>query len=166
MKCLTVMAILNDKAFSSYLSDFFLQPSRIRVDLLSCESKPTDKREQYNWMDKKNSDGQSGLKQISAKKFCPFHQIAKLRGRGEWRNIPLVIYSKCSNMQCARKEKGKYMFFVWKKPVQFFQSSGCIALVYYSVSSRTIADRLYYNWTAGKIWTGMKTIQGFYGLQS
>ena len=80
MKCLTVMAILNDKAFSSYLSDFFLQPSRIRVDLLSCESKPTDKREQYNWMDKKNSDRQSGLKQISAKKILSFSSDCKI----EW----------------------------------------------------------------------------------
>ena len=35
----------------------FLRSSRIRVDLLSYESKPTDKREQYDWRAEKNFDG-------------------------------------------------------------------------------------------------------------
>ena len=35
---------------------FFLQFSRIRVDLLSHESKTTDKREQYDWRAEKNLD--------------------------------------------------------------------------------------------------------------
>ena len=37
--------------------NFFLRSSRIRVDLLSLESKPTEKREQYNWRAKKIFDG-------------------------------------------------------------------------------------------------------------
>ena len=35
----------------------FLRSSRIRVDLLSYERKPTDKREQYDWRVEKNLDG-------------------------------------------------------------------------------------------------------------
>ena len=34
-------------------SDFFLQSSRIRVNLLSYESKLASKREQYDWMPEK-----------------------------------------------------------------------------------------------------------------
>ena len=30
--------------------NYFLQSSRIRVDLLSYKSKPTDKRKQYDWV--------------------------------------------------------------------------------------------------------------------
>ena len=37
--------------------DFFLRSGRIRVDLLSYESKTTDKREQYDWRTEKNLDG-------------------------------------------------------------------------------------------------------------
>ena len=37
--------------------NYFLQSSRIRVDLLSYESKRTDKREQYDWRAEKNLDG-------------------------------------------------------------------------------------------------------------
>ena len=36
---------------------FFKLSSRIRVDLLSCESKLTDKREQYDWKAGKKLDG-------------------------------------------------------------------------------------------------------------
>ena len=36
---------------------FFLRSSSIRVDLLSYESKPADKREQYDWRAEKNLDG-------------------------------------------------------------------------------------------------------------
>ena len=36
---------------------FFLRSSRIRVNLLSYESIPTDKREQYDWRAEKNLDG-------------------------------------------------------------------------------------------------------------
>ena len=35
---------------------FFLRSSRIEVDLLSYESKPTDKPEQYDWMAEKILD--------------------------------------------------------------------------------------------------------------
>ena len=38
-----------------------MQYSRIRVELLSYESKPTDKRGQYDWRDEKNLDGDSNL---------------------------------------------------------------------------------------------------------
>ena len=37
--------------------DFLLRSSRIRVNLLSYDSKPTDKREQYNWMSEFFLDG-------------------------------------------------------------------------------------------------------------
>ena len=37
-------------------TNFFLRSSRIGVDLLSYESKTTDKREQYDWMVEKNLD--------------------------------------------------------------------------------------------------------------
>ena len=36
---------------------FFFQSSRIRVDLLSYEGKPTDEREQCDWKAEKNLDG-------------------------------------------------------------------------------------------------------------
>ena len=36
---------------------FFLRSSHIRVDLLSYESKPTNKRKQYDWMAEKKLDG-------------------------------------------------------------------------------------------------------------
>ena len=35
----------------------FVLSSRIKDDLLAYESKPTDKREQYNWMLEKKLDG-------------------------------------------------------------------------------------------------------------
>ena len=37
--------------------DFYLLSSRNRADLLSYESKPTDKREQYDFKGEKNLDG-------------------------------------------------------------------------------------------------------------
>ena len=39
--------------------DFLLRSSRIRADLLSYESKPTDKQEQYDWTDEKKLGGHS-----------------------------------------------------------------------------------------------------------
>ena len=39
--------------------NFILRSSRIRVDLLSYESIPTDKRWQYDWRAEKNLDGYS-----------------------------------------------------------------------------------------------------------
>ena len=39
-----------------YLTNFFLQSSCIRVDLLLSESKSTDKRGQYDWRTEKNLD--------------------------------------------------------------------------------------------------------------
>ena len=41
----------------AYSINFFVRSSRIRVDLLSYDSKPTDKREQNYWKAKKNLDG-------------------------------------------------------------------------------------------------------------
>ena len=38
--------------------NFFLRSSRIRINLLSCESKTTDKRQQNAWRAKKNLDRQ------------------------------------------------------------------------------------------------------------
>ena len=43
--------------FFSARQFFFQRSSRNRVDLLSYESKPTDKREQYDLMAEKNLDG-------------------------------------------------------------------------------------------------------------
>ena len=40
-----------------YSTKFFLRSRRIRVNLLSCESKTTDKRGQYDWRAEKNLDG-------------------------------------------------------------------------------------------------------------
>ena len=37
--------------------NFYLRSSRISVDLLSYESKPTEKLEQNNWRSEKNLDG-------------------------------------------------------------------------------------------------------------
>ena len=36
-----------------YRPIFFLRSSRIRINLLSYESKPTDKQEQYDWIAEK-----------------------------------------------------------------------------------------------------------------
>ena len=41
------------------LPNFFLRPSRIRVDQASYESKTIDKRGQYDWRVEKNLDGSS-----------------------------------------------------------------------------------------------------------
>ena len=57
----TQMHVTKFSGFPSvdYISrpNFFLQSSRIRIDLISYESIPTDKREQYDRRAEKNLDG-------------------------------------------------------------------------------------------------------------
>ena len=43
------------------LNKQIMRSSRIRVNLLSYESKPTDKREQYDWRTEKNFNGMQKL---------------------------------------------------------------------------------------------------------
>ena len=43
--------------------------------------------------------------------------------------------------------------------LNLFQLSSRIALVFQSVCSRTITDRLYYDWVAEYIWTGNKYVE-------
>ena len=61
--------------FSSYLMTsehslpiqiVFLRSNRIRVDLLSYDSKSTAKREQYDWMTEKKLNGYRGLTPAAA----------------------------------------------------------------------------------------------------
>ena len=42
---------------NNFPSNFFQRSSHNKADLLSYESKPTDKQEQNDWMAEKNSDG-------------------------------------------------------------------------------------------------------------
>ena len=55
---------------------FILWPSRFRVDLLTNDSKPTDKWEQTDWMAEKNLDGKSNI------------YFLLLRKRILWSNVP------------------------------------------------------------------------------
>ena len=80
----------------TYPSNFFLQSNRNRVDLLSHDSKPTVKREQYKWRAGKKLDGYSevataAIKLEKKRKFF-IHQLFK------------AIYSRSLNEQtCIRK---------------------------------------------------------------
>ena len=55
------------KLHRSSWPNFFLRSSRIRVDLISYESIPIDKREQYDWRAEKNLGGLGSM-------FCPCSQ--------------------------------------------------------------------------------------------
>ena len=53
--------IFHNKQGNRYLghpSNFFPPPGRIRVDLLSCDGKPTEIRVRNDWIDEKSLDGQ------------------------------------------------------------------------------------------------------------
>ena len=130
--------------------DFFMLPSCIRVDLLSYKSKPTDKREQYNWKaeekldmhPKKNANGVTFIYNVA---FAP----------GIWLYVRIYIvfnhlstyvvhqWSECvhhirfMNIKMLSKKEVHSIDFL---PVYFFQQSSRIALIYQTVCSRTISD--------------------------
>ena len=54
----------------TYPSNFFLRPSRTRVDWLSHESKPTDKREQNDWLDGWNKFGRNTVNVCIKGRHC------------------------------------------------------------------------------------------------
>ena len=66
---------MNDRertqCFCCHLNQFFLQSIRIRVDLLLYESKMTDQREQYDWIEGKKSGRVASL-------LCPHREVTEL----------------------------------------------------------------------------------------
>ena len=61
----------------TYPSNFFLRFSRIRVDLLSYDTKPTDTQDQYDWMSKKNWAGTAAADAVASSLYFKSHFLAK-----------------------------------------------------------------------------------------
>ena len=110
-----------------YSTKFFLRSSRLRINLLSYESKTTDKRGQYDWRTEKNLDGS-----YEPRVFLLDREGKRINGvKNEAFGLLL--------------ERG-----LLHDPSNFFHPSSRIALVYQSFCSQATADRLYYDWIAEK----------------
>ena len=98
-------------------SNFFQSSSRIRVDLLSYDSKPTEIWGLYDWMAEKYLDG------------LPISEVPETNLCSVWKKMAEIKYVDYK--------------LTAQTPSKNFQPSTHIALVYQSVCSSMIADWLY-----------------------
>ena len=149
------------------LQIFFLQSSHNRVNLLSYESKLTEKREQYDWRDEKNLDGcvwyvvmsnlwSTHFKWESQKKqHNNFDSALTSRLLSSSFNINIVGENPPFNAYSSNLFSYCYIWYAFMPTVhrtrpKIFRPSSRTALVYQPACSRTIADQLLYDWIAEK----------------
>ena len=106
-----------------------LQSGCIRVYLLSYESQPIDKWEQYDWMTVKNLDGK--LLGKTGRDFLHLYLLGKFEACREWGRDWIEWFVKW--MKRPQKQRQN------TRP-NFFQASSRIALLYQSVRSCMISD--------------------------
>ena len=121
---MSTIKILDEKyVHSDYSTNFFLWSSRTRVDLLSYESIPTYKREQYDWM---------AGKKIGREDHLILTILFSNQVRACWELSRVVNRVRSSFLSTI---------FSLSRPKKIPPSCR-IALVYQSVCSCTIADQL------------------------
>ena len=115
---------------------FFLRSSRSRVDLLSYDSKSTDRREQYDWMDEKKNGRARKKDQLRQRKtlplcYCPFYSSLTGHVSCCCRFFALVFSLSVT--------QSRSLTFPWKKELFFLSSRSDGRLLFVRSAARSLA---------------------------